>query len=594
MLVNRDAICCQLGRLQEVVALLGEAERADAETRGAYLSEALQRLREAEEAAKEALEDPERFTLAQIAKTWQSVVTNALHAAREGGARLAMGLGSQRVLPLEEVVVQLWVENRGPGLATGVVAEILPSEEYEVGENGRVELGPLVAGERREVDFKIRPGEGREELHLKFEVKYRDRSRREQREPFVDRMYVREELPPFVKIDNPYVAGVALKRGSPLFFGREDVFEFIRRNVGGAAGGKRVLLLLGERRTGKTSILKQLPGWLKDERYVHVFFDCQSLTGSGMAGFFLRLSSAIVQGLEEAGLPVEGLSLAPGDLGDQPQHVFDEEFLPQVWEQIGDRSLLLAVDEFEALETRVQEGGLEPAVFPYLRALMQSQERMAFIFAGTHRMEELTSDYWSTLFNIAKVKRVSFLDRESAVRLITGPVQPYGVVYDDLAVAEILRLTAGHPYFLQMVCDALIEHCIDLERNYVTIQDVQDVRDEITGQGRMHLLFVWKESFREEKAVLAALVNLMRLQQRVTPTDIVRHLAEHSSNLTDYTYFDSGAVARALGRLINREIIEETSDDLPSYVFTTGLYGELIARYKSLYRVIPELIDETA
>jgi hypothetical protein len=593
-LVAREAICCQLERLQGVVGLLREAEEADAEVRVACLSETLQQLHAAEESAKKELEAPERFMLEAIAKTWQSVVTNALHAAREGGARLAIGMGSQRVLPLEEVVVQLWVENRGPGLATGMVAEILPSEEYEVGEIGRVELGPLVAGERREADFKIRPGEGWEELHLKFEVRYRDRSRRERQEPFADRVYVREELPPFVEIENPYVAGGALRRGSPLFFGREDVFEFIRRNVGVAAREKQVLLLLGERRTGKTSVLKQLPGQLEDERYVHVFFDCQSLTGSGMAGFFLRLSSAIVQGLEEAGLPVEGLSLAPGDLGDQPQHVFDEEFLPRVWERIGDRSLLLAVDEFEALETRVQEGGLEPAVFPYLRSLMQSQERMAFIFVGAHRMEELTTEYWSTLFNIAKVKRVSFLDRESAERLITEPVQPYGVVYDDLAVAEILRLTAGHPYFLQMVCDCLIEHCIDLERNYVTIQDVRDVRDEITGQGRTHLLFVWKQSGRKEKAVLAALASLLRTRQYVTAADVVEHLADKARDLTDQVAFDLGAVTGALERLINRELVKETSDEPPTYTFTAGLYYELIARYKSLYKVLPQLIGEPA
>ena len=588
-LVAREHICRQLRRLQDIIELLRQAEEADSGARIAYLGDALQQLRATEEAAESELEDPERFTLVKTAATWQEVVTNALYAAQEGGARLAMALGSYRVLPLDEITVQLVLENHGPGLASGVMVEVQSSEDYQIGGSGQVELGALPAGERHGVDFRIRPHGGREELHLGFEVTYRDRERREKRELFADRVRLREELVPFVEIDNPYVAGKALKRGSPLFFGREDVFEFIRRSAGGSARGKHVLLLLGERRTGKTSILKQLPERMKDEPYVHAFLDCQGLY-VGLAGFFLKLSRVIAHGLRDAGLPIEGLS--PEDLGDQPQYVFEEEFLPRVWERIGDRSLLLAIDEFEVLERRVREGKLDHTIFPYLRSLMQAQDRIAFIFVGAHRLEELTSEYWSVLFNIVKMRRVSFLDRESAVRLITEPVRQYGVVYDDLALEEVLRLTAGHPYFLQLVCDALMEHCNDLRRNYVTIQDVRDVGEEITGQGRAHLLFVWGESSWEEQAVLAALANLLRSQQRVTVGDIVGCLAERVGGLVDRTPFDLGAVGEALERLMSREIVREAPDDPPTYAFTAGLYGELIARYKSLYRVAPELVED--
>jgi hypothetical protein len=45
-------------------------------------------------------------------------------------------------------------------------------------------------------------------------------------------------------------------------------------------------------------------------------------------------------------------------------------------------------------------------------------------------------------------------------------------------------------------------------------------------------------------------------------------------------------------RLINRDIVKETSDDPPFYTFTADLYRQLIAKYKSLHRVVPELIKE--
>jgi hypothetical protein len=128
----------------------------------------------------------------------------------------------------------------------------------------------------------------------------------------------------------------------------------------------------------------------------------------------------------------------------------------------------------------------------------------------------------------------------------------------------------------------------------VTIQDVRDVRDEVTGQGRTHLLFVWGQSSREERAVLAALGSLLRSQQRVTATDIVEHLVDRVGSLVDHVPFDLRAVTGALGRLISREIVKETSEEPPAYAFTAGLYSELIARYKSLYRVAPELMEEPA
>lgn len=128
---------------------------------------------------------------------------------------------------------------------------------------------------------------------------------------------------------------------------------------------------------------------------------------------------------------------------------------------------------------------------------------------------------------------------------------------------EVLHLTSGHPYFLQLVYDTLIEHCNDLRRNYVTIQDVRDVWDEITDQGRTRLLFVWRESSREEKAVLAALANLLRSQQQVTAAGIVEHLVDRIGGLTEHVLFDLVAVSGALERLINRELVKEAPDEPP-------------------------------
>ena len=57
-------------------------------------------------------------------------------------------------------------------------------------------------------------------------------------------------------LTNPYVAGNPVT-GERMFFGREDVFTWVRDNLIGRYQD-HVLVLHGERRTGKTSILYRM------------------------------------------------------------------------------------------------------------------------------------------------------------------------------------------------------------------------------------------------------------------------------------------------------------------------------------------------
>ncbi len=54
-------------------------------------------------------------------------------------------------------------------------------------------------------------------------------------------------------IINPYIAGNPVT-GSEMFFGREDVFEFVRQNLIGRHHDSAIVLY-GQRRTGKTSVV---------------------------------------------------------------------------------------------------------------------------------------------------------------------------------------------------------------------------------------------------------------------------------------------------------------------------------------------------
>jgi hypothetical protein len=173
---------------------------------------------------------------------------------------------------------------------------------------------------------------------------------------------------------------------------------------------------------------------------------------------------------------------------------------------------------------------LDRTIFSFMRHLMQHSEKLAFIFVGTHRLEELSKEYWSIFFNIALHRDIRFLDDEAARRLITGPVAG-AITYDDLAVHRILDITAGHPYYLQLMCHALINFHNASQRNYIIAQDVRDAVDEIIGLGQAHFAFIWRNASPQERLVLATLTRLLAEEPMVTSSDVANELAEYGQHM---------------------------------------------------------------
>src|SRR3989304_2536530 len=96
------------------------------------------------------------------------------------------------------------------------------------------------------------------------------------------------------EVANPYIAGSPVS-GSEMFLGREDVFAFIREALTGRHRDN-VIVLCGQRRTGKTSVLYQMSRHL-DERYLCIFIDLHGLALEGLGGFVWELANSIARTL---------------------------------------------------------------------------------------------------------------------------------------------------------------------------------------------------------------------------------------------------------------------------------------------------------
>jgi hypothetical protein len=587
LLSKREQLGRQPDPLQGLLPILTssrDSERVDlADDRLVYLNEAGGLLRQLELNSDSWRLLIENTLVRAITDRWSGLINAGIEELR-GRAQLVITLKTKRLVLEKETVVALEIFNVGRAPAEMISVALEASPAYRIHSPPQV-IPFLPPAGKRQVHFSIEPLV-QERFRVVFNIKYDDRNNMGKKLGFADMVHLLPPILNFEPIINPYSPGTPLRRNSEVFFGREGLFNFIRENAGQVAQ-KNVLILVGQRRTGKTSALLHLDQHIPDNLF-SVYVDCQSLgVVPGMPALFHDLAWVFSDAFAAQGkeLPVPDLNEWQPD----PGGLFQRQFLPAIRELLPEETtLLLIFDEFEAFENLVNDGILPPTIFTYLRHLMQHAPGISFIFAGTHRLEEMGTDYWSVLFNIALYRHVGFLDDTAATHLIRDPVSPH-IIYDDLAVDKILRVTAGHPYFLQLVCYTLINRANSHRTGYITISDVNAALEEMLRLGEVHFAYLWQRSSYTEKSLLAAVAHLIDVDTSFRPEELIGHLNEYS------IYLDPAEVTLGLNSLVEREILREVTEGATTlFELRIGLVGLWVSQNKSLSRLHDQRSLQTA
>jgi tetratricopeptide (TPR) repeat protein len=302
---------------------------------------------------------------------------------------------------------------------------------------------------------------------------------------------------------NPYIAGAPVTEAG-MFFGREDVFNWIERSLPGRYVD-HILVIHGQRRVGKTSVLKQLPHRMPD-RYIPVFFDLQGRTHTTLERFLWWLAREIIRVLKQDRDIIVPMPKSE-DFAQDPDYL-ESKFLPELQPRLGDRNLLLTFDEFDSLEEADIRDALARPLIEFLRRLT-GYEGLNFVFSigsSGRKLENMQAAY-TEFFKAALYKEISFLDRENTYALITEPVT--GVLdYDREAVDRIYQISSGHPYFTQLICHELFSRCQRTKELRIRQEDVEAVLEDVVERGTVNLKFVWDEASDLEKWALAHLAHM--------------------------------------------------------------------------------------
>ncbi|MBN1608027.1 MAG: ATP-binding protein [Polyangiaceae bacterium] len=317
------------------------------------------------------------------------------------------------------------------------------------------------------------------------------------RKPFSFQIHVGRPGRPYERVPAgtyPTGPGVHIDRA---FVGRADVLDWLG-SVWGTPDSKEAVVLIGQRRIGKSSILHAIERrGLEGTDLLRARVDVQGTKGphdflSEVADAFARAARLSAPSLD-------------------PSEPFPEfkRFVRGLGDKLGGRRALLMIDEADLLEKRVGD-----SVLGLMRALMQDPAYpVVLLFCGTHRLRHMGHHYQSILFNTARERTVSYMSREESAEVLRRPVGDQ-LEFDPAALDEAFRVTGGQPYLLQCLGGEVVEHlnqALDQGKtpdNFVDLQDMVRAAEAVGKRDNAAFENYWLDRSGAQRRVLSGLASV--------------------------------------------------------------------------------------
>ncbi|EDN71117.1 conserved hypothetical protein [Beggiatoa sp. PS] len=297
---------------------------------------------------------------------------------------------------------------------------------------------------------------------------------------------------------NPYVAGNPVG-DSPAFVGRSDILREVLQVL--RHPNENAIVLYGQRRIGKTSVLQELEAKLpKQGNYYPIFFDLQDKAQWPLARVLCELSQKIS----------DRLGQTTPNLGDAPETTF-RQWLPELLNHLSqEASLVFLFDEFDVLDDPESEKAAA-TFFPYLRDLLPiDQKHLNFVFVIGRKVDDLTNIALSLFKGISAV-RVSLLNQQDTIELIRLSETNNSLIWAKNAIETVWKQTGGHPLLTQRLCSRIWERLYtdDPEDTpSVTPKEVEAAIPDTLSVSSNALEWLWNGLPPVERMIVSVLANV--------------------------------------------------------------------------------------
>ena len=295
---------------------------------------------------------------------------------------------------------------------------------------------------------------------------------------------------------NPYVIGRPIDQ--QLFFGREKLFSAIQDDI---QHNRHIILLHGQRRIGKSSVIRNIPHELNDlNEFVFVTFNLEHYSQKSLSEILVDLSQEILNdlSLEDHNIKLPEITELELDSG-----IFYHQFLQQVYQLLENKNLVLVLDEFDAL-INSHDSELLEQVYKYLSSLINFNKKLFLVLLIEQK--SVNNHRISKIFKDVPVREIGLLNEDSTKKLIINPAKNI-LEYKEDAIKAILYLSAGHPYFTQAICFTIFGRAREEDKWTVSSDDVKLIINKAIELAEAGLTWFWDGFSILEKVVFAAIAE---------------------------------------------------------------------------------------
>lgn len=328
---------------------------------------------------------------------------------------------------------------------------------------------------------------------------------------------------------NFYLTGVALvpDRNEVIFMNRTDLHNELSLKIH-TTSSLAVFSLQGQRRVGKTSLVKFLPKIL-GRRFQVVYLDLQgNITSVEDFLFKLRREFNTKFAITEK---TEWLIPSTWAAALHELYAYIGEYAKEK-----DVKIILAIDEYEYLQQHLSKDLAQAQEFlGAFRHFSQHQDHISLMFVGLKFFSELQNPNWNEYFVNAISIRVDYLNQEESFKLI----EVSKLDFEAGAKEKIFELTQGHPALIQKICYEIVNIANVKGSKHIAWADVEKalkIMIYVSVNGVTDIFWTQTCELPEDKEVVWAIIekqeipktHRLRLRRLIEYGFILENEAENS------------------------------------------------------------------
>ncbi|MDH5524736.1 MAG: ATP-binding protein [Desulfobulbaceae bacterium] len=343
--------------------------------------------------------------------------------------------------------------------------------------------------------------------------------------------------------------------------GREEILNKLTRQVlTGTIGSSYVF---GQKRVGKTSIVKTLRNRINVENYIIVFLESGDYICPSPEDTVRRLGNRLCEKIKESNKKFSNISIPSFESGGLSSLV---PFLDSLEILEPSIKVLIILDEFDELPMDLyKRGPLGDSFFLTLRSISQ-KSKFGIILVGGEKISYIMSCQGDAL-NKFRSMRVDYFDRENFwndfIELVKRPVKNW-FEYSDESINFLYIQTSGNPFYTKWICSNVFEVMTSMRDCHVSLSEVVSATNislnEISSNSFQHF---WEDGIFETKGDLTEEISIKRRRILLALASLLRSGVSPSKRLLlDHellTHYGHDEISTELEQFVRRKILIEVN-----------------------------------